>query len=172
MKREIKGFTLGELLISLVIISILSFLLISFYVRAKERAAQRSTMADMKMWSDAITSYISDHSVAPANPRGTMHFKKAIIKELSPYLKAIRISDWWENSLLIWTGKGIKQYGITTQDEKEFIIVSFGEDGFREGWKYDPTNPDAGFFDVKDFEDFRKDLVLWSNKFVRCPRQK
>lgn len=164
------GFTVWELILSLLILGILLALLIPLFLKAKEKATQKSTMADMIMWSEAIMCYISEHSIAPTNPRGKMHFKKKIIKEVSPYLKAVRIIDWWENRFLIWTGNGIRQYGIITHDEKEFIIASFGHDQWMEGWKYDPTDPEAGFFKVKDFKDFDKDLVLWNNRFIRCPK--
>jgi len=167
--KWINGFTVGELLLFFVLLSILIILLIPLYITAKERATQKSTMADMHMWEQAITNYIADHSVAPTNPRGIMNYKKPIIKEVSPYLKAIRIADWWGHPLWIWTGKGNSQYGITTINDKDFIITSLGKEGIKEGWKYDPKNPKSGFFEIKKLEDFEKDLIMWRNRFIRCP---
>lgn len=165
-----RGFTIGESLLLLIVSSLLIFISISFFIRAKEKASQKSTMADMKMWAEAIACYISDYSVAPTNPRGIMHYKKPIVKELSPYLKAVRIIDWWGNPFWIWIGKEIHQYGIITKSDREFIISSLGKKGIMDGWKYDPRNCDSGFFKIKNLKDFENDLVMWNAKFVRCPR--
>jgi len=170
--KRIKGFTVGELLLFLVLLGILIALLIPLFITARERATLKSTMADMRIWGEAITCYIADHSVAPINPRGVMHYKKPILKELSPYLNAIQVFDWWGHPFRIWIGKAIGQYGITTTNDKEFIIASFGKDGIIEGWKYDPKSPNSGFFNLKELEDFEKDLVMWNNKFIRCPKSK
>ena len=167
-----KGFTVWELILSLVILGILLAVLIPFYLRAKERATQKSTMADMHMWGEAIALYIEENSVAPTNPRGRINYKKPIIKELTPYLKAIRIVDWWGHTFYFWTKKGDNWYGIPTSTNKDFIIASRGKEGLLEGWKYDPENPESGYFDIKKFNDFEKDLVLWNKKFVRCPKSK
>lgn len=167
-----KGFTVWELILSLVILGILLAVLIPFYLRAKERAAQKSTMADMHMWGEAIALYIEENSVAPTNPRGRINYKKPIIKELTPYLKAIRIVDWWGHYFYVWTKKGDNWYGIPTSTNKDFIIASRGKEGLLEGWKYDPENPESGYFDIQKFNDFEKDLVLWNKKFVHCPKSK
>jgi len=171
-KKEEKGFTIGESLLLLIVISILISLFVPFFIRAKEKATQKSTMVDMQMWAEAIACYIADYSVAPPNPNGLINYKKALVKEVLPYAKAIRIVDWWGDPYLIWTGKGIEQYGIKTGNEKEFIIASLGKEGIKENWKYDSKNPQSGFFEVREFEDFEKDLVFWNNKFIRCPREK
>ena len=167
-----KGFTVAELVLLAAVLAVLLAVFIPVYIRAKERATQKYTMADMHMWGEAITSYISDNSIAPTNPRDVLTYKKPIIKELSPYLKAIRIVDWWGHPFRIWTRKGVKQYGIITNSEKDFIIASFGRMGLQEGWRYDPENPEAGFFEIKDFEDFDSDLVMFNNRFIRSPRPK
>ncbi|KPJ69908.1 hypothetical protein AMJ44_01775 [candidate division WOR-1 bacterium DG_54_3] len=166
------GFTVWELILSLVILSILLALLIPFYLRAKERAAQKSTMADMHMWGEAIALYIEENSVAPSNPRGQLHYKKPIIKELTPYLKAIRIVDWWGHYFCLWTGKSSNWYGIPATTDKDFIIASCGKKGLQEGWRYEPENPESGYFEIKKYKDFENDLVLWNKRFVRCPRSK
>lgn len=165
-----KGFTIAEFLLLMIVSGFLILISISFFIQAKEKATQKSTMADIKMWGEAIDCYISDYSVAPTNPRGTMNYKKPIVKELSPYLEAIRIVDWWGHPLWIWTGKDCRQYGISTESEHDFIISSLGREGDPDGWKYDPRNSDSGFFKIKNFEDFKNDLVMWNNKFIRCPR--
>jgi len=169
MKQK-KGFTLIELLLSLVFLSLITALLVPLITTARERATQKLTLLDMQKWAEAINSYITDHSIAPTNPRGRLNYKKAIINELLPYLSTIHIVDWWGYPYRIWTGKGITQYGITTKYENEFIIASFGRKGYMEGWRFNPKNPKQGFFFVNKLEDYEKDLVYWSNRFIRSPK--
>lgn len=168
--KRTKRFTVGELLLFLVLLSVLTALLISLFSRARERATMKSTIADMKNWGEAIACYIADHSVAPTNPHGIINYKKPILKELSPYLNSISVFDWWGYPFRIWIGKGISQYGITTISDKDFIIASFGKYGIQDGWKYDPKNPEPGFLEAKNRENSNKDIVLWNNKFIRCPK--
>jgi prepilin-type N-terminal cleavage/methylation domain-containing protein len=166
------GFTVWELILSLVILGLLLAVLIPLYLTAKERAAQKSTMADMQMWGDAVALYIEENSVAPPSPRGILTYKKTIIKELTPYLKAIRVVDWWGHAFYVWTRKGDNWYGIPTTTEKDFIIASRGKEGLQEGWKYEPENPESGYFEIEKYKDFEKDLVFWNKKFIRCPISK
>jgi len=166
------GFTVWELILSLVILGILLVVLIPLYLTAKERATQKSTMADMYMWGEAVALYIEDNSVAPTNPRGSLTYKKEIIKELTPYLKAIRIVDWWGHAFYVWTGNSDNWYGIPATTDKDFIIASRGKEGFLGGWKYEPENPESGYFEIKKYKDFEKDLVFWNKTFVRCPKSK
>lgn len=173
MKRTeaLKGFTVFHLLLLIVLLTLLVLVSIPFFRKAKERATQVSTMADMTMWGRALASYIEDEGTAPTNPRGELSYKKPIIMEAAPYLDAIRIVDWWGHRFWIWTGAGNREYGIITKSPKDFMIVSMGKEGLREGWGYDPDNPDAGFFEVKSLEDFENDLIMWNNTFIRCPKK-
>jgi len=166
------GFTVWGLILSLVILGILLAVLIPLYLRAKERATQKSTMADMLMWGEAMALYIEENSVAPTNPRGPLNYKKLIINELTPYLEAIRIVDWWGHAFYVWTRKAENWYGIPATTDKDFIISSRGKEGLQEGWKYEPENPESGYFEIEKYKDFEKDLVLWNKKFIRCPKLK
>ncbi len=161
-----------ELIVALVILGLLLAVLIPLYLNAKQRATQRSTMADMRMWGEAVALYIEENSVAPPSPRGMLNYKKTIIKELTPYLKAIRVVDWWGHFFYLWTREGDNWYGIPTTTDKDFIIASRGKEGLQEGWRYEPENPESGYFELKKYKDFEKDLVLWNKKFVRCPKPK
>jgi len=165
-----KGFTLIEFLLSLVFLSIITALLVPLITTARERATQKSTLLDMQKWAEAMSSYVADYSIAPTNPQGGLNYEKEILDELSPYLKTISIVDWWGYPYRIWTGKGITKYGITIEDEKEFIFASFGRKGYMEGWRYDPNNPEQGFFVLNKLEDYEKDLVIWSSTFIRSPK--
>lgn len=167
-----KGFTVGELLLSLTVIITLIASLFPFYQTARQRATQKSTILEMERWAKAITTYTTDYAKAPTNPLGKMHYKKEIINELTPYLNAIVILDWWHHYLWIWTGKGNEEYGMTSESETDFIIASLGKEGRREGWKYDPRKPDSGISKPKSMEDFERDLVMWNNRFIRGPGSK
>ena len=169
--NQSRGFTVGHLILTIAFFFILVLAGIPFYKKAKERATQVSTMSDMRMWGRAFSSYFEDKGKAPTNPRGALNYKKPIIMELSPYLEAIRILDWWGFTFWIWTGAGNTAYGITTQKKKDFLLVSTGKAGLRENWKYDPQKPEAGFFKVSDIIDFDNDLIMWNNTFIRCPKK-
>jgi prepilin-type N-terminal cleavage/methylation domain-containing protein len=168
--KQKRGFTLIEFLLSLVFLSIITALLVPLMTTARERATQKSTLLDMQKWAEAMGSYVADYSRAPTSPQGRLDYKKAILDELSPYLSPVSIVDWWGYPYRIWTGKGITRYGITTGNEKEFIIASFGRKGYMERWRYDPKNPEQGLFFVNSLEDYEKDLVIWNNRFIRFPK--
>lgn len=164
------GIPVRTLILYLVAAILLLFLLIPFYQKAKNTATLRSTLADMRMWEKAIKDYISDFGSAPTNPNGKINYKKPILRELMPYLKRIRISDWWGSSYWIWTGAGVEKYGIRTAGPEDFIIVSLGRKGIRDNWKFDPRRPQEGFFECRSPRDFEKDIVLWNGRIVRGPR--
>jgi type II secretory pathway pseudopilin PulG len=166
-----RGITIRDLFISFIIFIILSLLIIPPYLKLKETANQKSTMLDMEMWGEAISSYIADYNKSPTNPNGRMSYKKEIINELMPYLKAIRIVDRWGNRFWIWTGNGIKKYGIITKNDKDFIISSLGRKGVFEGHGYDKVKLNFDPSVKKKLEDFNKDIVMWNNIFLRCLKQ-
>jgi len=166
-----RGLTVIELCLLLAMASALLAVLVPEYNMAKERASQKCTIADMEMWNSAVSFYINDHSAAPANPNGPVSFDTLITKQLAPYLEAVRVNDWWGYPFRIWTGENIREYGISTRNEKDYIIASFGKEGHREPWRYDKNEPDSGCFDLSEPDDFRKDIVLWNGRFVRHPRK-
>jgi hypothetical protein len=125
----------------------------------------------MEMWSRAIERYAIDHGAAPTNPNGRLTYKKPILLELLPYLERVRITDLWGFSYWIWTGPGIDEFGIRTTGPEDFLIVSMGKKEWRESWTFDPRRPQAGLFEIRDEEDFNKDVVLWNGRFVRGPKQ-
>jgi competence protein ComGC len=170
--QNLAGFTVIELILLLCGAGLVLILLIPVYKTAKERATQRSTMADMRQWANAISAYITDYGSAPANPRGRMTYKKPILKELLPYFSALRWNDWWGHPYRIWTGQGNQAYGLNTMDGKDFIIASLGEDESQEYWIYDPAHQEAGFYPLAEDKDFAKDIVLWNNQFIHRPKLK
>ena len=67
-KKQERGLSVAEALILVFFLSALSFILIPNFNNAKNRAAQRSTMADMVVWGQAVTTYLSIHAIPPTNP--------------------------------------------------------------------------------------------------------
>jgi len=167
--RPEAGFTLLGLLLSFAMCGLFALLCLPVYMKARDTATLRSTMADMHMWAEAIQDYTSDFGTPPSNPNGRLHFKKQILRDLLPYLRQVRIIDWWCNSYWIWIGPGIHEYGIATTGTDDFIIASFGERGVRENWTFDPLRPEDGLFRIRNLEDFERDIVLWNGKFLRGP---
>jgi hypothetical protein len=164
------GISVGTSILFLATAILLLFLLLPLYEKAKNTATLRATLADMHMWEMAIKGYISDFGSAPANPNGKINYKKPILRELMPYLKRIRIYDWWGFGYWIWTGANVDKYGIRTTGPGDFIVVSLGKKGIRDNWKFDPQLPQDGLFECRSPEDFEKDIVLWNGRFVRGPR--
>jgi hypothetical protein len=171
LKKEMgkKGFTVGSLILLTAFIFASVIVIIPLFSTAREKATQRSTMSDMLKWAKAIESYRNDHLIPPSNPRGKLNYKKAIVSELTPYLKALRIVDWWGYPYWIWTGENNQQFGIETTSEKDFIIASLGKKGTKDDWIYDPSHPESGYYKVKTNADFEKDIILWNFKFIHCP---
>jgi type II secretory pathway pseudopilin PulG len=168
---EPKGFTILELGLGLAAVGLLLTLWIPLYEKAKNTATLRATMAEMQMWARGISDYIEDFGLAPTNPNGKISYKKPIVREMLPYLERVRTTDWWGFSYRIWTGKGIDKCGIRTTGAQDFIILSVGKEGIPENWTFDPNEPQAGFYEIRNIEDFEKDLILWDGRFVRCPRE-
>ena len=156
----------------LVFICLLLAVFIPFFVKAKERSTQRTTMREMMIWSQAMGDYIQDHAKAPTNPYGKLHYRKKIVEELSPYLTSVLIVDRWANLFWVWTGPENRQYGIYTDDEKDFIIASYGRQGEMEGWVFDSLNKENGAYPVQKWDDFKNDIVLFNHEFVRYPKFK
>jgi hypothetical protein len=52
------------------------------------------------------------------------------------------------------------------------MIISFGRDGKKENWKYNPKDLDAGIYELKSDEDYDNDLIMLNGKWIRTPRAK
>jgi len=51
----------------------------------------------------------------------------------------------------------------------DFVIISYGRDGKKEDFKFNPSNPEAGLFEIDSVDDFDKDLVMWNGSWIRAP---
>lgn len=138
----------------------------------KQKEKQESAMRDIvDLITIALADYASDHGTLPKQD-GIYDEKSEFYKALCPrYIKKLPIKDPWGNNYLIYCGEAIKgKYGISEATEDDFMVVSYGRDGKKEVWKFDNPDPNLCFFDVKNIEDFNKDLVNWNGAWIRAPR--
>jgi len=162
--------TVGRLLLAGLVLGLAVTALVVVYRRVSFVSALHRTIADIRVWERAIAAFKAEHGVLPSNPRGEITFGKKIIWELRPYFERIRTADWWGCHYLIWIGGGIDEYGLRSSSDEDVLIVSAGRKGGREPWRFDRSDPGAGFFDLDRFDDFDKDLVVWNGRPVRWPK--
>ena len=139
-----------------------------------EKDKQLISMKDIATINVAISNYVTDFGVPPKQA-GTYDRAGGFDKTLSPfYIKILPVEDGWGNSLLVYSGKacnGVYE-GIKGCTDKDYVIVSFGRDGKKENWKYNPKNPEAGLYELKSDKDYDNDLVMLNGKWIRAPRAK
>ncbi len=139
-----------------------------------EQDRQLLSMKNIFIINNAISDYLTDFGIPPKQA-GLYDRKGEFNKALSPfYIKVLPVEDNWGNGLSVYTGKacnGVYE-GIKGCTEKDYIIISYGRDGKKEDWKYNPKDPEAGIYEFKSDKDFDKDLVIWSGKWIRAPRVK
>jgi hypothetical protein len=137
-----------------------------------DKAKQLQTMRKITFVNHAMTDYLTDFGVPPEQA-GTYTRGGEFDKSLSPfYIKILPISDAWEGNYRIYSGtacNGIYD-GIEGCTEKDILIVSYGRDGKKENWKFDPKRPEAGLYELKTDEDYDKDIVIWNGNWIRAPR--
>ena len=139
---------------------------------ATDKAKQLQSMREVTFINHAMTDYMTDIGVPPVQS-GTYTRESEFNKALSPfYIRDLPVSDAWEGNYRVYSGKacnGVYQ-GIEDCKEKDILILSYGRDGKKENWKYDPKKPEAGLYELKSDSDYDKDLVIWNGTWIRAPK--
>jgi hypothetical protein len=140
----------------------------------EQKDKQLNSMKAIEHINLAISDYVTDHGVPPEQS-GTYDKQSAFYKALSPfYVKMLHVKDNWGNNFHVYSGKaGNGVYGgIKGCTEKDVVVVSFGRDGKKENWRYDPKNPGAGIYELKSLEEFDRDLVMLNGTWIRAPKDR
>jgi general secretion pathway protein G len=112
-----KGFTLIELMITLVVIGIIAAIAIPNLVSAIDRGKQKRTMADMRTIGTAVEAYAVDNSQYPISSDTA-----TLWSQVSPtYLRPISRNDGWDHEYVVNVAA------------TEYTISSTGKDGVPSG---------------------------------------
>jgi general secretion pathway protein G len=139
-----RGFTLIEVLIVTVVLSIVASIALVSLFGALDRSKQRATMADMRIISRAIEAYIVDNNVPPDDAGGLAALTTALI----PYqTNVLPVADHWRND-----------YVYNSDVTGQYTLESFGKDGLP-----------GGDISVASRADYTLDIVLVNGTFVAAP---
>jgi hypothetical protein len=139
-----------------------------------EKDSQLKTMKDISLVNAALSDYVTDYGIA-LKQAGTYDRQGEFHKALSPfYIRTLPVKDGWGNNIHVYTGKACNSIydGIKGCTDKDIIVISFGRDGRKDNWKYNPKDPEAGIYELTSDKDFDKDFVMWNGKPIRWPRTK
>jgi hypothetical protein len=140
--------------------------------KATDQAKQLNSMRHVTLINQAMMDYMTDLGIPPKQS-GTYTRGGEFNEALSPfYIKELPISDGWEGNYRVYSGtagNGVYE-GIEGCTEKDIIIVSYGRDGKKENWNYNPKKPEAGLYELKSDKDCDKDLVIWNGTWIRAPK--
>ena len=138
-----KGFTLVEILIVVVIIGLLAAIAIPNMLKAIQRSKQKATMKEMQTIAHGVEIYDVDFGKLPqTNSYSVLRY---IIQDLE-YVDNPPETDHWGHPYVYEVDSRGVNYSIT----------SYGRDG-------QPTDCPSGF------KDYNCDLVLSNGMFVRAP---
>ena len=131
---------------------------------------QKASMKDIAVLNAVLQDYMTDFGHPP--PQSGIYSKDDdFSKALSPfYIKVVPIRDKWDHNFYVYTGKSCNGVypGITDCTEKDVLIVSYGQDGKKDTWKYNSKTVETGFYPLSE-KNFKNDLVIWNGKWIRAP---
>jgi len=155
------GFTLIEMLIVVIIMTVLATIALPQFINAQDRAKQGQTIGNIRTAATAIMLFQTDNG---ANPGGTMSgYLDDITSILVPnYVPFLNSMDGWEHEIeyrtdgsVVATGDGVT---IGTEPNS-FVLRSPGKDGVYEGSQYN----------IGQTSLFSHDIVMINGMFVRTP---
>jgi len=155
--------------IKILALGLICFLLISCVQKSEKTQIAMKVISAI---STALADFITDNGTAPVQD-GIYSKGDSFYYSLSPfYLKEFPVRDPWGRSYRVYCGKACDgNYGVSgTTEGWDFVVVSYGRDGVREAWEFDPSDPEGGIFVIKDASDFDKDIVMWNGSWIRAPR--
>jgi len=135
---------------------------------------QTNTMKDMQALAFALDNYIAEHGQAPDN-RGVIFRDEllALDETREPGTGLLHDTDRWGESIWLlsgeyWAGHTICELTFTNKD---YLILSSGRNKTLEGFRYNPEDPEAGFFENEDLDDLGRDLIMWNSQWLQGPRR-
>ena len=125
LKIRKDGFSLVELLVVLVIISILMAILIPNMIDATHRARQRATVGELRAWGNALGAYMAEIGTLPPGAGGVPVAASTIHNVLVPYaVSALHDEDNWDNDFLY--------YAPPLPTPTVYTVVSTGKNGIED----------------------------------------
>lgn len=138
------GFTLIELMVVVVIISVVSSITLVAFINALDKAKQRATMADMRTLSKGIEAYMVDNGAPPSSAGGVTGLQTTLI----PYqTTVVPINDHWR-----------RLYTYESEVGGDYTFESHGKDGV-----------DGANISYATRFDFNLDIVLSNGLFIAAP---
>jgi hypothetical protein len=137
----------------------------------EQKEKQKSSMREIVMITTALADYITDFGVTPKQD-GTYDENGEFCKALAPfYIRNLPIYDGWGNNYRVYCGEACNgKYGISGCGSDDFVVVSYGRDGIKDDWEFDPNNLKAGLYAAESIDNIDKDLVMWNGSWVHAPR--
>jgi general secretion pathway protein G len=140
--RSARGFSLIEVLVVLVVIGIIMSITVNALLRARDKAKQGATIADMRNIATAIEAYAIDHTLPPSTDF------ESIAVLLEPYHNQnIPVTDHWGHA-----------YDYTRASIRDYSLTSFGKDGIAG----EDLTPETRF-------EFDRDIVVTNGRFPGLP---
>lgn len=142
LKNE-SGFSLIELLVTIVIIGIVASIALVAVFSALEKSRQKATMSDMRTISKAVETYVVDNGYLP-----TAADMAELITTLRPYASnVVPLDDHWGYT-----------YQYTKDADGNYSVESLGKDGV-----------DGADINLATRNDFTLDIVISNGSFTAAP---
>lgn len=136
-----KGFSLIELMITLVVIGLIAAIAIPNLLNAINRGKQKRTMADMRSIATAVEAYSVDNTVYPTASDGG-----SLATSIQPvYIDNLPLLDGWNNAYIV------------ESDALRYTLGSGGKDGGAVNYVGGPTT------------DFNDAIVFSNGRFAQWP---